>query len=77
MLPGIGMSAVMGAVVLAMHYLIPFAHHWTELLVEVAVGAAVYIGLSLLFRSESFFYLLNTLKSFLRRSKASSEGEQH
>ncbi len=70
MLPGIGMSVLMGAAVLSLHYLVPFPNHWVELLVEVVAGTAVYIGLSLLFRSESFFYLLRTVKSFLHGRKS-------
>ena len=70
MLPGIGMSVLMGAAVRALHYLVPFPNHWVELLVEVVAGTAVYIGLSLLSRSESFFYLLRTVKSFLHGRKS-------
>lgn len=69
MLPGIGLSVLMGASVFALHHFLPFPYHWLELLTEVTVGAAVYIGCSVLFRSESFFYLLRTLKSFFAKKR--------
>lgn len=37
------------------------------LVIQVLVGGTVYVALSILFKNESFFYLLGYLKSFLKR----------
>jgi len=39
----------------------------TTLVIKIAVGAAVYLAGSILFRVESFFYVLNILKGYLKK----------
>ena len=65
LLPNFMLSAVMGAAVMALGNL-PVAP-LLLLVIQVLAGAAVYVGLSLLVKNESFFYLLRYLNSFLKR----------
>ena len=65
LLPNFMLSAAMGAAVMALGSL-PVAP-LLLLVIQVLAGAAVYVGLSLLFKNESFFYLLRYLNSFLKR----------
>ena len=39
------------------------------LIIQVAVGAVVYLGLSAIFKVESFKYILGIVKGFLKRGK--------
>lgn len=59
-LPGIGLAAFMGVCV----YCINFLHlnMWLTLIVQVPLGAIIYIGLSALFKLEAFTYLINMIK---------------
>lgn len=65
LLPNFMLSAAMGAAVMALGNL-PVAP-LLLLVIQVLAGAAVYVGLSLLVKNESFFYLLRYLNSFLKR----------
>ena len=67
MLPAIALSCVMGAVVYPIQ-LLGFGDLPT-LLIQVAVGAGVYIGLSALFKVDTFGYILSVAKKLLRKNK--------
>ncbi|MBP3538421.1 MAG: lipopolysaccharide biosynthesis protein [Oscillospiraceae bacterium] len=71
MLPAILLSIVMGLVV----YPITFFgwSDWLTLPVQVIVGAAVYIAGSVVFKLDSFNYLLSILKKFVRRGEANAQ----
>lgn len=71
MLPAILLSIVMGLVV----YPISFFgwSDWLTLPVQVVVGAAVYIAGSVVFKLDSFNYLLSILKKFVRRGEANAQ----
>ena len=65
MFPQICISLVMGAVV----YFIPYIglNNLVTLIIQVIVGAAVYIVLSKLFKIESFEYIWGTIKEFMKK----------
>ena len=67
MLPQIVLSCVMGAVVYCVNFL--GLGDILTLLLQVLVGVLVYVMGSLLFKVESFTYLLDTLKSFSPKKK--------
>lgn len=59
-LPGILLAVFMGGCV----YCINFLHlnNWLTLIIQVPLGAIIYIGLSALFKLESFTYILDMIK---------------
>lgn len=58
----------LGTVMLVIVYLIPAVGGLlTTLVIKIAVGAAVYLAGSLVFRVESFFYVVNILKGYLKK----------
>lgn len=59
-LPGILLAAFMGGCV----YCVNFFHlnNWLTLIIQVPLGAIIYIGLSALFKLESFTYILDMIK---------------
>lgn len=67
MMPQICLSVFMGAVVFCVQF-IGFNSLLT-LLIQVPVGATIYIVLSKLFHIESFEYLINTVKGLLHKRK--------
>ena len=67
MLPAIALSCVMGAVVYPIQLL--RLGDLPTLLIQVAVGAGVYIGLSALFKVDTFNYILSVAKKLLRKNK--------
>ena len=70
-LPYLGLSVLMGAPVYAMNYLY-LSLGWNMYLVlamQIVIGVALYVGLSMLFKLEIFKYLLNTIKEFLHKNK--------
>lgn len=67
MLPQIVLSAVMGTVVYLANFL-PI-NEYLILLIQIPLGMLVYILGSMLFKLESFGYLLNLLKSYLKKSE--------
>ncbi len=79
MLPAVLMSCVMGAAVFAIN-LIPFsafipnafASAVVKLLIQTGVGAGAYLLLSVMFKAESFRYILATAKEFKNRKKKKS-----
>lgn len=67
MLPYIALSAVMGGCV----YLINFLHlsDWASLAIQIPLGAIIYIGGSILFKMETYHYLLDILKPAFKKMK--------
>jgi len=67
MLPYIALSAVMGGCV----YLINFLHlsDWASLAIQIPLGAIIYIGGSILFKMETYHYLLDILKASFKKMK--------
>ena len=65
LIPNFILSVLMGIVVMLVGRLpIPAL---PLLVIQVLVGGAAYVALSILFRNESFFYLLRCVKPFLKR----------
>lgn len=62
-LPGIGLAAFMGVCV----YCVNFLHlsNWLTLIIQVPLGAIIYIGLSALLKLESFTYCWNMVKPYI------------
>lgn len=70
-LPYLGLVLLMGVPVYMMNYLYSILN-WNMYLVlvlQVLVGAIIYIGLSWLLRLEIFRYLLNTIKEFFKKGE--------
>ena len=65
MLPSIALSCVMGLCVYPIQFL--GWSHWLTLPVQVLAGVAVYVLGSVIFRLDSFNYILSTLKRLLHR----------
>ena len=59
-LPGILLAAFMGGCVYCVNFL--HLHSAITLLIQVPLGAVIYIGLSYLFKLESFTYCLGMIK---------------
>ena len=58
----------LGTVMMVAVYLIPSVGGLvTTLAVKIVAGAAIYLGGSILFRLESFYYVLNILKGYLKK----------
>lgn len=64
-LPGIGLAAFMGVCV----YCVNFLHlsNWLTLLIQVPLGAVIYIGLSALLKLDSFIYVFNIIKPIFNK----------
>ena len=71
MAPSILLSAAMGAGV----YLLTFLglNDFATLALQLACGVALYVALSLLFRIDSFNYILSVIKNILHRRGAGKE----
>ena len=73
MLPAILLSCLMGALVYPITWL--GWSDWVTLPVQVIIGAAIYVAGSVIFRLDSFDYMLSIVKKLLRRGKgAEKEG---
>lgn len=70
MAPGILLSAVMAVVVFLEGMLLPFSA-LPRMIIQAATGVVIYLILSVVFRVESFSYLLNTAKEMLPGKKKS------
>ncbi len=67
-LPHIALAVLMGVPVFFMQYLpLPMI---VVLALQVLVAAVIYVGLSALLKLETFYYLLNIIKSFIKRKRA-------
>lgn len=64
-LPGILLAAFMGGSVYCVNFL--HLNNWLTLIIQVPLGAIIYIGLSALFKLESFTYVLNMIKPVIRK----------
>lgn len=64
-LPGILLASVMGIIVYCVRFF--YFNEWITLIIQVPLGAVIYIGLSAIFKLESFSYCLNTVKSVLSK----------
>ena len=71
LLPPLVLSLVMGACVYAVT-LLPLSNA-AMLLTQIVLGVAIYVGLSLLFRVDTFFFLLRSLKELKNKQNAESE----
>ena len=71
MLPAMILSVIMGAIV----YLINFIklNDFVTLIIQVPLGVVIYFALAKLFKMESFEYILNLLKRFLRKGNKAKE----
>ena len=67
MLPQITLSALMGAIVYCVS-LLPI-NEYLILLIQVPIGALIYIAGSAIFRLESFEYVLSVVKSYLHKKQ--------
>ncbi len=68
MLPQIILSCIMGAVVYCVNFL--NLSDILTLLIQVPLGAAIYTLLSYVFRLDSFVYMLDVLKKYVKKNKA-------
>lgn len=66
-MPGILLALGMGAVVYCVQLL--GINDWLTLLIQVPLGAAIYIGGSKLLHLDSFTYILGVAKSYLHKNK--------
>ncbi len=66
-LPALSLAVFMGAVVYAVEFL--NFNPIVTLIIQIAVGVAVYLAGSVLFKMESYNYVLNSAKNFLNRKK--------
>lgn len=71
MAPAILLSAVMGGAVYMLNFL--GLNDFVTLAMQLIAGVAVYIALSLLFRIDSFSYILSVIKNILHRRGAEKE----
>lgn len=67
MFPQIALSCLMGAIVYCVHFL--GLNDWLTLLIQVPLGAVVYVAGSKLFHIDSFEYVYDILKSYLGKRK--------
>lgn len=67
LLPEATLCVIMGVIVWSVSFIsLPI---FTSLLLQVIVGVSTYIGLAYAFKIESFLYLINTIRSTLKKSK--------
>ena len=71
MLPAIALSAVMGLLVYTLNFL--GLGDFVTLVLQVLAGVGIYVLGSLLFKLDSFRYILSILKNLLRRNGAAKE----
>lgn len=64
-LPGILLAAFMGGCVYCVNFL--HLNNWLTLIIQVPLGAIIYIGLSALLKLESFTYVFNMVKPFINK----------
>lgn len=67
LMPSMALTTVMGAVVYCIGIL-PIAP-WLVLAIQILAGVAIYVGGSMLFKMESYRYILNAAKRFLRKKR--------
>lgn len=67
MLPQIALSVVMGAIVYCVNFL-PL-NEYLKLVIQVPLGVLIYVGGSILFKLESFTYVMSVAKSYFKKNK--------
>ena len=67
------LAAVMGAAVFCVQFL-ALPDIWT-LLIQVPLGALIYVAGAILFKFESFHYIWNMLKKLFKKDKPKGEIE--
>ena len=67
MLPQIGLSCLMGGIVYCVGFL--GLNDWLTLLIQVPLGAVIYVAGSKLFHIDSFECVLGILKGYLGKKK--------
>lgn len=72
MLPQIMISLVMGAIVYCVKYI--GLNNLFTLIIQVPLGVALYVGLSKLFRIDSFEYIIDVARYFLKKGQKNSTG---
>lgn len=63
-IPSLLLSVVMGAIVYTLNFLNITV--WQTLIMQVAVGVIIYIGLAKMFKIESYTYIIDTLKQLVK-----------
>lgn len=66
-LPSLLLSMIMFAVVYSINLLA--LNNWITLIIQVPLGAIIYIGLAIIFKFEAFTYCLYLVKSFLKKER--------
>lgn len=66
-LPNILLAMFMGAIVYCVSFL--GLNDWLTLVIQIPLGVALYVGGSILFKLESFHYVLGMVKDFLKKRK--------
>ncbi len=66
-LPGIALAVAMGCCVYPLQFL-PLSNLWI-VVIQIICGVVIYIVLSRIFKMESFFYLLDMLKSMIHKKR--------
>lgn len=74
-LPGIALASFMGACVYCVNFL--SFNTWLTLIIQVPLGITVYIGLSVLFKLESFTYILNMVKPMISKILKRNKGNKN
>lgn len=67
-MPGIALAALMGGIIYPMCYL-----HLADsfiLIIQLIFGIAIYLGFSMLFKNESFFYIWRIISQIIDRKKS-------
>ena len=67
MLPQIGLSCLMGGIVYCVGFL--GLNDWLTLLIQVPLGATIYIAGSKLFHIDSYEYVLSIIKGYVKKKK--------
>lgn len=73
-LPNLIVTAVMAGIVWSVTLL--HLSSWVTLLIQVPLGVVIYVGLSVLTKSEPFYYILDLVKSYFTRKRKGNE-ENH
>ena len=74
-LPNLLLAAFMGAVVYSVEWL--NLNAVLTLVIQIPLGVVVYVVGSMLFKLDSYNYVLNSLKNFLKRNKKTKESEEN
>ena len=74
MLPQIIISSVMGVIVYSVQHI--GLANWLTLLIQIPLGASIYIVLSKIFHIDSYNYLINTVKGLFKKKSKKEEVEE-